>query len=151
MQSACDLLRGAQHRDATGGACRLNMKRRDAPKFWVDLSEKRTQMKLSSEQAAGEISDHPGLDVARINPRLGNGTLRGLENNVANRLALLLEIALEVGPPGANDINRLGHNRMPQEANPEANQAQRVRAASSTPQFAGCPELCQLLASESQP
>jgi hypothetical protein len=29
---------------------------------------------------------------------------------VANRLVLLLEIALEVGPSGANDINGLSHN-----------------------------------------
>jgi hypothetical protein len=40
-------------------------------------------------------------------PASGKGTPRGLKNDVANRLSLLLEIALEVGPSGANDINRL--------------------------------------------
>ena len=73
------------------------------------LSE-RAQMKLPGEEAAGKISDHPGLDVSGIDTCLGNGTLRGLKNDVANRLAFLLEIALEIGPSGANDINRFSHN-----------------------------------------
>ena len=69
-------------------------------------------MQLFGEEPAGEISDHPGLDFAGLNSRVGDGAARRLQDNVANRLALLLEVALEVGTPGANDIDSLGHNRI---------------------------------------
>ena len=148
MQTAHDLLGRPQHSHAAGSARRFDMKGGDPAQFSVNLSEKRAQMKLPSVQATGEISDHPGLDVSGIYARLGNGTVGGLENDVANRLAFLLEVTLEVGPSGANDINRLSHNRMPQEANSQAVGAQRDRRAWSRSSFAGCAELCQLLASE---
>jgi len=110
LQTAYDLLRRAEHCHAAGSARRLDMKRRHAAQLYVNFGEERAQMKLPGEQAAGKISDHPCLDVGGIDTRLGNSTLRRLKNDMANCLALLLEIALEVGPSGANDINRLSHN-----------------------------------------
>ena len=109
MQTADDLLRSAQHRHAPGSARRFDMNRRDAAQFFVEFGEERAQMKLPREQAAGEIADHTALNVCGIDARLSKGAPRGLKNDVANRLSLLLEIALEVGPSGANDINRLSH------------------------------------------
>src|SRR5437016_8263237 len=113
MEAAHDLLRRAQHRHAAGSARRFDMIRSDAAQLFVNFGEERSQMKLPREQAAGKIPDHPCLDVSGIDTRVRNGGLPGLNNDVPNRLALLLEIAFEVGAPGAKDINRLGHNSNP--------------------------------------
>src|SRR5437867_7940099 len=69
-------------------------------------------MKLPGEPAAGKIPDDSRLDVARVNSRTCEGRLGCFQNDVANGLALLLEIAFEVGASGSNDINRFCHNQI---------------------------------------
>ena len=76
----------------------------------IYLIKESTQMKLPREETAGKIAHHAALNVPRFNSGIGNSGASGFKNNVPNGPALLLEIALEVGPSGANDINRLSHN-----------------------------------------
>ena len=66
-------------------------------------------MKLPREEAAGEVAHDARLEVCGLDARIGQGRARRFENDVTERLPFLAEVPFEVGAPGAQDINRLGH------------------------------------------
>src|SRR2546423_426779 len=86
------------------------MQRRNAAESVINLSQERSQMQLSGKESAGKIADHAGLEVAWVNACVRDGGARGFHDDVADGPALLLEITLEVGASGADDVNRLRHD-----------------------------------------
>ena len=111
-QATQDLLGRGEDGDSAGSAGGFHVQRWQAAHFVVDLRQERAEMKLPGEQPAGKIANHSRLDVLRTDGGIGDGRAGGLQNDVAHRLALLEEVAFEVGAPGANDIYRFGHNHI---------------------------------------
>src|SRR4051794_6009425 len=82
------------------------MHRRDAVERGIDLRHKRAEMELLRELTSVEVSDRRRLNLLRINLRIGDRLLPRLDDQMPDRFAFLLEVALKVSPAAADDINR---------------------------------------------
>ena len=110
VEAGHDLLGTGQHRRPAQRARRLDVHRGNAAQLRVDFGEQRPEVELAGKQAAGEIPDDAGGDVARFNSPRGDGLAPRLADDVAQPLALLDEVPLEVRTRGADQINGCWHS-----------------------------------------
>ena len=59
-------------------------------------------MKLLREQSGRKVADDAALDLRRIDLRVLDCGTSGLDNHVAQALALFGEVSLEIGPADAD-------------------------------------------------
>jgi hypothetical protein len=69
-------------------------------------------MKLPREKSGCEIADDRRLNLTRFDAGIFDCRPSRLDNHVAEGFALLAEIPPEVGAPGADDVNALGHDAL---------------------------------------
>src|SRR6478672_5773837 len=106
MKSAHDPLRSEQHRESAGRTSRLRVHRRNAVQSRINFRNECAEMKLLGELAGVEISHRGGLDFRRIDLRVGDRLAARFRDQVANRFAFLLEVALKVSSACAENVNR---------------------------------------------
>src|SRR5437868_12765008 len=85
------------------------MHRRNTAQFRVDLRNERAELQLFRELAGVEIADRARPDFARIDLRVVERLLTGFGNQMPDSFAFLLQVALKIGPPSAENINWLVH------------------------------------------
>ena len=105
VKTAHDPLRGEQNGERTGSACGLGVHGGNAMQLRVDLRQKRAEMQLLGKLSGVEITDRAGVDFARIDLRVGDRFLSRLSDEVPDRLAFLLQVALKIGSVTAENIN----------------------------------------------
>jgi hypothetical protein len=77
----------------------------DAPQFRIDLRNKRAELQLLCKLASIEIPNRACLNFARIDLRVFNRLFAGLDDDVPDGFAFLLQVALKIRPPAAEDVN----------------------------------------------
>ena len=98
-------MRAEQNRKRAGSASRFGVHGRDAVQFRIDLRNKRAEMQLFGELPGVEISNRPRLDFRRIDLRVVDRFFAGLRDQIPDGLAFLLEVALKIGSPAAENVN----------------------------------------------
>ena len=81
------------------------MHRRDAAQFRIDLRNERAELQLFCELASVEIAHCAGLNFARINLRIIDRLFAGLDDDVPDRFTFLLQVALKIRAPAAENVN----------------------------------------------
>ena len=81
------------------------MHRWDPAQLRIDLRDKRTQLQLFGELTRVEIANRAGLNFRRINLRVIDRLFAGFNDDVPDRLAFLLEVALKIGASAAENVN----------------------------------------------
>ena len=104
VEAAHHPLRAEQHRERTGSARGFRVHRWDAVESWIDLGHECAEMQLLGKLSAVEIPDCRSLDVRRIDLCILERRLACLDDQMPERLALFLEVALKVGPAAAEDV-----------------------------------------------
>jgi hypothetical protein len=79
--------------------------RRNTAQFRVDLRDERAELKLLCKLACVEIADRTGLNFRRINFRVVDCLLAGLDNDVPDRFSFLLQVALKIGAPATKNVD----------------------------------------------
>jgi hypothetical protein len=79
--------------------------RRNAAQFRIDLRNKRAELQLFRELARVEIANRARLNFAGIDLRIIDGFFTGLCNDVPDRFTFLLQVALKIRAPAAENIN----------------------------------------------
>jgi len=79
---------------------------RDAMQFWIDFRDKRAEVQLLGELPGIEISNRSGLNFRWIRFRIVKSFLAGFGDEIPNRFPFLLHVALKVGAPAAENVNR---------------------------------------------
>src|SRR5437762_13963573 len=110
MKSADDPLRSEQNRERAGRACCFRVHRWNAAQFWIDLRNECAKLQLFGELARIEISNRACLNFCRIDLRFVDRFPSGFDDQVPDGFALLLEIALNIGAPTAENVNGFAHN-----------------------------------------
>ena len=113
MKSTHNPLRSQQHRERPRSAGRFRVHRRNAVQSRVDFRNERAEMKLLCELAGVEISHCRRLDLGRFNFRVGDRLAARFRDQVADRFAFLLEVALKVSSACAENVNRFVHKKFP--------------------------------------
>src|ERR1700736_133226 len=85
------------------------MHRRNTTQFRVDFRNKSAELQLFRELAGVEIADRARLNLARIDLGVVERLLAGFDNQMPDRFAFLLHVALKIGAPTAENINWLVH------------------------------------------
>ena len=101
MKSAHDPLRTEQNGERPGSAGRFGVHSRNAMQFRIDLGNKRPEMELLSELARVEISHRRCLDFRGVDLSIGDRFAAGFRDQIPNRFAFLLQVALKIGPAAA--------------------------------------------------
>ena len=109
MNASHDELRRVQHSHGPRRTGRFHMHGGNAAKGRMDLSEEGTEVELPGEESPRKIARDAGLDIRRIDHGGGEGAASRLDNQVADALAFLPQVALEIGAPSPNDMDRFGH------------------------------------------
>ena len=102
-------MRSEQNRKSTGSARGLGVHGGNATQFRIDLGQKRAQMELLGKLPRIEISDRARVDFARVDLRVVNCFPAGLRDQIADRFAFLLQVALKIGSAAAENVNRFVH------------------------------------------
>src|SRR4051794_31598364 len=76
----------------------------------IDLGDERAQMELLREPAGIEVAHRRRLDFRRIDLRVLDRLPPRFRDQIADRFAFLLQVALKVSSAAAEDVNRF-HNR----------------------------------------
>src|SRR5882724_3007252 len=105
MKSAHDPLRAKQHRESAGCAGCFGMHGGNAAQFGVDLRNERAKLQLLRELTRIEISNRARLNFRRIDFRVIDRLLASFNDQVPDGFALLLEIALKISAPAAENVN----------------------------------------------
>ena len=66
-------------------------------------------MKLLGELACVEIADRPRVDFARIDLRIVDRFSAGFRDQIADRFAFLLQVALKIGAAAAENVDWFIH------------------------------------------
>src|SRR5213075_69236 len=108
-KAAHDPLRAEQYRQSPGGARRFGMHGGNSAQFGVDLRDERAELKLLRELPSVEIPNRSRLNFCRIDLRIIDRFLSRFDDNVPDRLTFLLQVALKIRAPTAENVNRF-HN-----------------------------------------
>ena len=73
--------------------------------FWIDLRNKRAEMQLLGELPGIEISNRRRLNFRGIDLRIIDRFLSGFDDEIPDRFPFLLEVALKIGAPAAENVN----------------------------------------------
>src|SRR5690606_3999990 len=73
------------------------------------VGDEAAQVKLLREAAGGEVAHHAALHRRRLDAGGVERCPARLDDDVAQALLLLAEIAGEVGPAGADEVDGIGH------------------------------------------
>jgi hypothetical protein len=68
-------------------------------------------LQLLGKLACVEIANRTGLNFSRINLRIIDRLLPRLDDDISNRFALFLQVALKIGAPAAENVNFV-HSRL---------------------------------------
>ena len=109
MKSAHDPLRAEQNRERTGSARRLGVHRRNAAQLRVDLGNERPKVQLLGELAGVKVAHGRRLDLRRIDLRVVDRFPAGFRDQVADRFAFLLQVALKIGSAAAENVDWFVH------------------------------------------
>ena len=110
VDTAHDPLRGEQNRERAGSAGSLGVHGWDTMQFRIDLRQKRTQMELLGELARVEITYRARVDFSRIDLRIFDRFPARFRDQIPDRFALFLQVALKIGSATAENVDRFVHN-----------------------------------------
>jgi len=79
---------------------------RNAMQFWIDFRNKRAEMQLLGELPGLELSNRSSLNLRGISLRIIERFLSGFGDEIPDRFPFLLHVALKVGAPAAENVNR---------------------------------------------
>src|SRR5882724_6707731 len=85
------------------------MHRRNTAQFRVDLRNECAQLQLLGKLARVEIAHCTCLNFARVDLRVVERLLAGFDDQMPDRFAFLLQVALKISAPAAENINWLVH------------------------------------------
>src|SRR6266481_7796586 len=85
------------------------MHRRNAAEFRVDLRNECAELQLFRKLARVEIAHCTRLNFARVDLRVVERLLAGFDDQMPDRFAFLLQVALKISAPAAENINWLVH------------------------------------------
>src|SRR5438128_4214094 len=105
MKPTHDPFRAKQHREGSRRTCCFGVHRWDAAQFRIDLRNKRAELQLLRELASVEIANRARLNLARIDLRIVDRLFAGLDNDMPDGFAFLLQVALKIGPTAAENVN----------------------------------------------
>src|SRR5262249_16467736 len=86
------------------------MHRWNTTQLRIDLWNECSQLQLLGELAGVKIPDRSRLNFARVDLGVINRFLAGLDDQMPDRFPFLLQIALKIGAPAAENVNWLTHN-----------------------------------------
>ncbi len=109
VKPAHDPFRAEQNGKRSRSAGRFGVHRRNAAQFRVDLRNKSAELQLFGELAGVEISDRTRLNLSRVDFGVIERILAGFDDQMPDRFPFLLQVALKIGAPAAEDINWLAH------------------------------------------
>ena len=81
------------------------MHRRDPAQLRIDLWNEGAELQLLRELAGIEISNRARLNLARVDLGIVERFLAGFDNQMPNGLPFLLDVALKIGAPAAENVN----------------------------------------------
>ena len=105
IKSAHDPFRAEQHRQGAGCARRFGMHRRYPTQFRIDLRDKRAKLQLFGELPRVEIANCARLNFNGIDLRVVDRLFAGFDNDVPDRFSFLLQVALKIRAPAAENVN----------------------------------------------
>ena len=76
-----------------------------AVQFRIDLGNKRAELQLLGELSGIEVSNYARLNFSRVNLRVLDRLFAGLNNDVPDGFAFLLQVALKIRAPSAENEN----------------------------------------------
>src|SRR5439155_16833183 len=76
-----------------------------AVQFRIDLGNKRAELQLLGELSGIEVSNYARLNFSRVNLRVLDRLFAGLNNNVPDGFAFLLQVALKIRALSAENEN----------------------------------------------
>src|SRR5438046_9862142 len=85
------------------------MHRWNTAQFRVDLRNERAELQLLGKLTGVEIADCARLNFASVDLGVIERLLAGFDNQMPDRFAFLLHVALKIGAPTAENINWLVH------------------------------------------
>src|SRR5438045_4041849 len=109
MKTAHDPLRTEQAGERTGSSGRIRVHRRDDVQLRIDLRNERAEVELPGKLARIEVADRRRLDLRRIDLRILDRLASRFRDEVADRLTFLLQVALKISSPAAENVNRFVH------------------------------------------
>src|SRR5882724_10353495 len=85
------------------------MHRRNTAQFRVDLRNECAELQLLGKLARVEIAHCARLNFARVDLRVVERLLAGFDDQMPDRFAFLLQVALKTDTPATENINWLVH------------------------------------------